>query len=334
MNKPTPSEQFWRGISTGYLYDVQDAIQNGADINEAVPEGVQYRGDARTRYQPRKVPVGISAFEALMLCHETWGSDPTSAAEFRKTCGLLIRGSDKDVFTKPMSNGDTALLTYCRLPEIYQKSSIFELVLRRTPKRMLDAQDDRGYTGLMYLIQRYRMESFNALLKAGADANVRNNDGRNCALVAGATHRSSHRSYGKPESFLARAVEAGARIDVADNVGNTLPLIMHNYPLASFIAAGGDINAPNNEGITIAKKALGDRHFLRFDEMLTLDAIDWRKQIPDPAEFLQELNRQAALFDNTTKSIVRRLTVHLEAIALEEMTPSIHTQEKRSSPRL
>lgn len=334
MKQYTPSELLWKGITTGSIYDLQSALLDGADINEGAPAGTQYRGTPATMYKAQTLPEGISAFEALLICHESWGNDPASGAEFRKACGLVIRGVRKEVFSNPMSNGDTALLAYCRLPELYQKSNIFELVLRRTPKNLLDAQDERGYTSLMHLMQRYRMESFNVLLKAGADPDIRNEEGRNCALIAGKMYSSSHKSHSKPIQFLERAAENGARIDLPDSLGNTLPFLMYNYPLAPFIAAGGDINATNQEGMTLAQKTLKDWNYSRFNEMINAPEVDWRKQIPNPAEFLRDLNKDVAHYDGSIKDIARRLSVYLEAMALEDSTPGINVQEKRSSLRL
>lgn len=335
----TPSKRFWSGIALGNYRDIEYALEYGFDPKELSPEGLSYRGTPQTSYQKQILPTGTHALEALLICGETWSNDAYSDNEFRKAWNKLLPLMDKSLFGATLQNGETILLAYSKQASGRQKSNIFQKIINRTPKDLIDFQDDRGNSAAHWCINRYRLENFNALMKAGADPNVRNNKGHNCAFAAALLPVSSNRSFAHPKIFLDAAIKAGARIELADNDGNTLPFVFRStvrIPLKTFVEHGGDVNARGKDGKSLAQALIEKDNLQCLVELCKLPQTDLRSQNGTDGNLLKALleKRTVSHLNKSDRNILNVLTSEIQALDIAHATKAIDQSQGVSSRRV
>lgn len=334
---PTPIERFWRGITQGHLYDIQKAMGEGVRLDALSPPGVKYRPSRSNLTVVEELPAGIRPLEALFLCHPMWDGPPETCSDFRKISKVFVRGTEKEFFSKSLLNGQSVLGAYSALPYDLQKSNVFEMVLRRTPTELLDAQDHKGDTPLHHLIRRLRKESFGALIKAGASPNIFNAEHRNAVLEAAATRKSSNRSHVHPVEFLKQAVDAGGRVDVADSRGRNVLFLCDYLTFGQFEKMGGDLYARDHEDRSIVDVFLANGNLSRLSDLLKTPGLDARRMIPDRLKFSNRLNDAINRygFSGDTKIFATTLDTLAAADEASEIEANtVQTATRRAKTRL
>lgn len=246
---------------------------------------------------------------------------------------------DKSIFGETLKNGETILLAYSKQSSSRQKSNIFQKIIKRTPKDLIDFQDDGGNSAAHWCINRYRLENFNALIKGGADANVRNDKGHNCAFVAAQLHTSSNKSFAHPKIFLDASIKAGARLDLPDNEGNTIPFMFRptvRIPFSTFVEHGGDVNARGKDGKSLAEALIDKDDFRGLIELYKLPETDLRVQNGTDGNLLKALREKKPagyLLNKSDRDLLDLLDTEIEALDLGHATQTIDQSSSISQRR-
>lgn len=320
-----PSDMLWSGLLLGSAYKIEQGLAKGADMSSTPRPEFLMTVPGRDYLTTYTLPI-----KALFEECKQWSSSMDHThSQYKAACDRFIKDAPKEHFAR--NGGGTLLLSYAKIPADRQKFSIFQKVLRRTPKKDLQAVDAEGYSALDHYVRHGLMQNIKALIAAGLDPDACNKSGQN-SLHHFATRfgNGGTTSHGVHWVHIVQVLlKAGATVRV-DHDGNTPYHLNISLPLTSFMGSPWDVNTINNQGMSLAAVAAHQapknetRALSLIGELLDHPDTHWPTQLHDMEWFLDQLTPRFPGTESYKRAmkIIDAVIVKHQAQALEDSTPS------------
>ncbi len=253
------------------LAEVQTAIKNGADINNAdknketpLMYAVEHNSDPKVIEALIKAGADVNAIDKFNNTPLVYAGYNTKA----NFINILLKAGAKIDFH---GAGYKALLhtTSEEDSNIGKVKTLLQAGVSPIPPKTYSPTDSGKNTPLMNAVEQYHLKIVNILLKAGADVNAQGDYGKTALFYA---IKGEYKDKVEPQTAIIKALlKAGADVKIKDTKGNTALSGVLNWcssncknKVSLLIDAGANINVTNKEGQNLLYILISDDKMVKY----------------------------------------------------------------------